>query len=573
MSPPSQRKPIDGIREAELAPPTPAGLVRHVPLARWLGLGQEQRDRAVARMLEDSVAPPAPYWLQIVIATGIATLGLALNSTGVVIGAMLVSPLMAPIVNFGGALAIGSAFLATRAMVRVAGSALAVVGLATVITWLLPFRELTPEILARTRPTALDMGVAIFCGIAAAYSGAKADSGTVSAATGTAIAIALVPPLCVVGFGIGAGHPEVWQGALMLFLANIASIVLMSLLFFTALGFEGQHVVALEASVLPERVRAGRQYQWLHAARLVLPARRSQRILRFGLPVMFVAVIFVPLRQALSEVAWEVRARASIQHWIRDARERYDVIEVHSDARDRRVEIGLTLVGEPQEAEDLTRLLVENIGPAVGARPDVEVRAVSKAEARLPAVRESAPAIHLPPTVPESLAVLRGAGAKAMAEIWPEGTAGKPLRWELRVGGDEAVLAVVRVAATPLSPETVEALERAATRPAGTRLRLEEVRIPDVVLDVGAEGPLPDAAELRRLADAALREPALDLRVTTPSDEAIAALRPAGAARAAARRKADLLAALAELPEGRVAREESPDPRFRVLVRPRAAGP
>ena len=161
------------------------------------------------------------YILMSALAAGIATLGLLQSSTAVVIGAMLVSPLMSPIAALG----FGFASLdghRIRDAVRVVAIG-ALIGIVTgmLLTWASPIRNATPEILARTEPNLLDLAVALFSGIAGGYSTVIGKGGT---AIGVAIATALMPPLTVIGYGIGVMQPMFAMGALLLFLTNLAAI-------------------------------------------------------------------------------------------------------------------------------------------------------------------------------------------------------------------------------------------------------------------------------------------------------------------------------------------------------------
>ena len=161
------------------------------------------------------------YMLMCALAAGIAILGLLQSSTAVVIGAMLVSPLMSPIASLG----FGFASLdghRIRDAVRVVAIG-AAIGIATgiLLTWLSPIRNATPEILARTEPTLLDLAVALFSGVAGGYATVIGKGGT---AIGVAIATALMPPLTVIGYGIGVFQPMFAFGAFLLFLTNLAAI-------------------------------------------------------------------------------------------------------------------------------------------------------------------------------------------------------------------------------------------------------------------------------------------------------------------------------------------------------------
>lgn len=125
-------------------------------VAAMLGVGAAARRDTVVAMLESNARRVPGYWIQLALSTGIATFGLVLNSTAVVIGAMLVSPLMGPLLELGMGFAVGSSLLVLRAALRVVVSVLFVVGGATVITSFVPFHEVTAEVAARTAPTALE---------------------------------------------------------------------------------------------------------------------------------------------------------------------------------------------------------------------------------------------------------------------------------------------------------------------------------------------------------------------------------------------------------------------------------
>ncbi|MFY8194499.1 MAG: DUF389 domain-containing protein, partial [Novosphingobium sp.] len=139
------------------------------------------------------------YLFMIAMSAGIAVLGLLLSSPAVVIGAMLLSPLMGPIMALGFALAIGDwAWLKRSALTLLIGSVLAIL-LCSVLVFLSPIQTITSEIAARTRPNLFDLFVALFSALAGAYAMIRGKEGAI---VGVAIATALMPPLAVVGFGI-----------------------------------------------------------------------------------------------------------------------------------------------------------------------------------------------------------------------------------------------------------------------------------------------------------------------------------------------------------------------------------
>ncbi|GAB2777971.1 DUF389 domain-containing protein [Salinimicrobium soli] len=155
----------------------------------------------------------------------VASIGLNVSSTAVVIGAMLISPLMGPIVGVGFSVAINDIDTLKRSLVNLG----VMVGLSVLTAYLYflvsPIKEATPELVARTYPTILDVLVAIFGGTALII--AKTKKGAIaSVIMGVAIATALMPPLCTVGYGLAIANWEYAGGALYLFSINSVFIAL-----------------------------------------------------------------------------------------------------------------------------------------------------------------------------------------------------------------------------------------------------------------------------------------------------------------------------------------------------------
>ncbi|MDP2214505.1 DUF389 domain-containing protein [Phenylobacterium sp.] len=162
------------------------------------------------------------YFALLFCSCGIAALGLLQSSAAVVIGAMLISPLMGPIMGMGMGVARLDARAFERAAVALALGAAVSVAASALIVWASPLKDVTPEILARTRPTLLDLVVAILSGFVGAYVLITKRPGVVA---GVAIATALMPPLAVVGYGLATGAWNMAGGALLLFLTNVVAIL------------------------------------------------------------------------------------------------------------------------------------------------------------------------------------------------------------------------------------------------------------------------------------------------------------------------------------------------------------
>ena len=162
-------------------------------------------------------------WI-LIIAIFVASLGLNLNSTAVVIGAMLISPLMGPIIGLGLGASINDLLLlktAARNYLFATGASLLT---STIYFLITPLDDAHAELLARTSPNFYDVLIALFGGMAGAVAMTFRNKGNVL--TGVAIATALMPPLCTVGYGIATGQPKFMLGALYLYLINSVFIAL-----------------------------------------------------------------------------------------------------------------------------------------------------------------------------------------------------------------------------------------------------------------------------------------------------------------------------------------------------------
>jgi uncharacterized hydrophobic protein (TIGR00271 family) len=188
-----------------------------------------------------SASPGFDFFLLVVLSSSIATLGLITNSAAVIIGAMLLAPLMSPIIGLGLASLTGDSKLLTNsvsALIRGALLAILLAILVTAINRVLPIvslQELPQEILARTRPTPIDLAIALAGGLAAAYAMTRPNLS--AALPGVAIATALMPPLCTIGIGIALNRWDVAGGAALLFITNTVAIAFASVLVFFVRGF------------------------------------------------------------------------------------------------------------------------------------------------------------------------------------------------------------------------------------------------------------------------------------------------------------------------------------------------
>ncbi len=163
------------------------------------------------------------YLFMTAMSAGIAVLGLLLSSPAVVIGAMLLSPLMDPIMGLGFALAIGDYNWLKQSARSLAWGTLIAIGLTAGLVYLSPIQTITPEIAARTQPNLFDLFVALFSALAGAYAMIRGREGTI---VGVAIATALMPPLATIGFGLATWNWTVFSGSLLLYVTNLITIAL-----------------------------------------------------------------------------------------------------------------------------------------------------------------------------------------------------------------------------------------------------------------------------------------------------------------------------------------------------------
>jgi uncharacterized hydrophobic protein (TIGR00271 family) len=207
--------------------------------SHWLGdwrqlLEKPTSAKDVEQAVEKGSIPAFAFYFMLVMSAVIATFGLLANSAAVIIGAMIVAPLMNPIIAMSCGLVAGRGQLITRSLLVVLTGTILTITVAFLFTEAIGWKLAGTEIVSRMRPTLLDLGVAIAAGAAAAF--AYTRPGVSSSLAGVAIAVALVPPLCTVGIAVALGHEasvEVGlaldsfsaRGPLLLYLTNIVGII------------------------------------------------------------------------------------------------------------------------------------------------------------------------------------------------------------------------------------------------------------------------------------------------------------------------------------------------------------
>lgn len=223
-----------------LAPAPPSESLMHLPIYRWWRrevVDTVDHLQVITRISEES-GLSVRYLFMTMMSAGIAVLGLLLSSPAVVIGAMLISPLMGPILGVGFGLATFDFTELRRALAAFALGSLAAVLFTALIVLASPLQATTAEIMARTRPNLFDLLVALFAALAGTFAIIRGRGETI---VGVAIATALMPPLAVVGFGLATWNIPVLAGSLALFGTNFLTIALAATVMARLYGF-GHHL-------------------------------------------------------------------------------------------------------------------------------------------------------------------------------------------------------------------------------------------------------------------------------------------------------------------------------------------
>ncbi len=219
---------------------------------RWQVLGESPvLAEELNCTLEQASISSVSFYSLLALATAIATFGLLSNNAATIIGAMIVAPLMNPIVTLSyAAIAVERQLLGRATLTLVIGIIL-VISIAFLCTYLVGTNIVNSQIISRAEPNLLDLGVAVASGAAAGLAYARRSIST--ALPGVAIAVALVPPLCVVGIGLALGKDAIIDiglyfsrqgqvlhlasGAFLLFLTNLAGIIFCAGLVFLIQGY------------------------------------------------------------------------------------------------------------------------------------------------------------------------------------------------------------------------------------------------------------------------------------------------------------------------------------------------
>jgi uncharacterized hydrophobic protein (TIGR00271 family) len=292
-------------------------------ISRWLQPISRERRQEVLDELSQASSPGFDYFLLVMLSCSIATFGLITNSTAVIIGAMLVAPLMSPILGLSLASVVAEENVFERAILALLEGIFLALVLSTILGWLatiLPFDflvTLPEEVLSRTHPTPFDLGIALAGGAAAAY--AMAQPRLSAALPGVAIATALMPPLCTAGIGLATAHWDVALGAILLFVTNLAAISFAGILVFVSLGFRPQK----------------REARWHHLPRSLL------------ISAVLVLLVTIPLILLTTRLVAQARFTKQVQDTVAnvvDSLPDAEILEVKTNPTDNILELDVTIL-------------------------------------------------------------------------------------------------------------------------------------------------------------------------------------------------------------------------------------
>ncbi|MGB7093594.1 MAG: DUF389 domain-containing protein [Anaerolineales bacterium] len=353
----------------------------------------KERQGEVRVRLRESSHPGFDFFLLVILSCTIATMGLLTNSVAIIIGAMLVAPLMSPILGMGMASITGDGHLLRDSISGVIQGAIVAIVVSFLWTWLnrsLPFillQEVPGEVIARTNPSPIDLTIAVAGGIAAAY--ALAQPHLSAALPGVAIATALMPPLCTIGVGLALDRMDIAGGAGLLFVTNTVAIAFAATLVFSSLGFGPKAITA---------------------------ANRLPRSLIFA--ALLTVTLMIPLTYVSVNFVQEAKARHQIEEVVQEEVERIldaELVELSIESEGDVLRMNMTLrTPRPLYYQD-SIALQEDIAGRLQQPVELVINSVivSQLDPKIPPTFTPTPTIGPSPTATRTATPTRTATATA----------------------------------------------------------------------------------------------------------------------------------------------------------------
>lgn len=527
-------------------------------LGRHLRLQAEDKFEIYVNVARSATMRDATYWAELLLSAGIATLGLTLNSPAVIIGAMLISPLMGPIMASGLALAAGDFILALRALLNLMVSSIAAIAFSTVLVALLPFREMTAEIAARTHPNTLDLVVALFSGAVGALGVSKSLQRAATSIPGVAIAVALMPPLCVTGYGVGViltvdreqGSAIVAGGGL-LFITNLVAITFASMIVFLLLHIDSS---AVRDQIRDWRVSDAESSRFQARVERFVPDQLEKigsLPARIALVAALVAVVLIPLKRSFDTLSGEIHQRQHLNRIHRAATDQWERMFATTPAGNARSYIDRLDAAErsgrllitvrtfisdsisADEKEAFRRAIATSVGQPV-ERVHVAIVEIPTSTYQVAQQAKKEPEIAPPPPAESAGTRLSAAGREIIAQIatsrLPAGAT--MLDSTLTIGTGAPAATVIYVAAAPISEDARSMIT------GDLRVRLDLPALDVRLLHVSPSITIPfarrtaslrseDAAPAAALGEAVRTIPSVRLTISTAASDPLASRRAA----------------------------------------------
>jgi potassium/hydrogen antiporter len=282
-------------------------------MSQLFGFRTEDREwRCIEAIKTSSLAQPQ-FWVLVFFAAALTILGLVLNQSAIIIGAALIVPIALPVVAAGLALAVGDTYLFLKLLLKLALAAAMTAAVAACVSGLLPFSAFTAEIASRTKATILDFLVAFVAGMAGAVM-LFSRRRMLQFVPGAVLAVTLLPPLAVMGFGLGNSfNIEIFRGGAVLFAANFFAAILGASLIYAVAGMPA--VAGLEV------IRDWKQRELNHPiVKLIFERLRLKSLAgrtgsvrsRLVVAAIFLLALVIPLQMAFNQMSLEFRALQAI---------------------------------------------------------------------------------------------------------------------------------------------------------------------------------------------------------------------------------------------------------------------
>ena len=333
---------------------------RLIPIGDWFDrarpssrtLSDEDRAAVIGELFFEPEERTAYLWrfgVLIVLSTALAALGLIADSVAVIIGAMLVAPLMTPMLGMAASLVLADPVRLLRSFGVLVGGTLLAILTGYIVALTAPggqaANQLTQEILARADPSLLDLFVAVAAGLAGGY--VLTHPRASAALAGVAIAVALVPPLATVGITLALGATDEAQGALLLFLTNFVAIVLSALIVMVASGFT------------PEEIRA---------------SRGSRATIGIVVSLVALGVLAIPLGVHSVQVLRDQRFTSQVVDALEEWDPQAEIVELQAGVASGRGDVELVI--STSEIPAPAWELADTISAELGIIVDVQLRVI-----------------------------------------------------------------------------------------------------------------------------------------------------------------------------------------------------